>query len=392
MPWLSIWLTTACLCAQQPGGGIEPFDGPIVFTREQIIPASTWELTSDPGVKAVNRSGETVMVAAKSALLLDTGTAELPGFRPRVFLRNGESIIAEPRIGGNGRRWSLASPLWKSFELDESQIARYQAAPVSISGDHPAPPFVLLRNGDVVAAQVDQIGDGQMTVSTEFGQTKIPFETVAAIVLAADSPPTDGRGANQYLVQLADGQRLYCDKIGESAQGVVLHRGGSQCHVGREAVVRVVWPEAALATLTQVPSQEDGRAYFGAPALPRKDHNALGGPLRIGDRWFEHGLGMRPRSRCAFQLNGSWIYLAGYVGLDPWLGRRGECEISVHLNGKEACKAMLQGGQRGQRLLLPLTGAGEVELQVDFGHAGDLGDYVNWCDLMLIEPRGEIGK
>ncbi|MGQ9648931.1 MAG: NPCBM/NEW2 domain-containing protein [Phycisphaerae bacterium] len=251
---------------------------------------------------------------------------------------------------------------------------------------------MLLRNGDVIAAGVDQIRNGQVTVNTEFGQTQIPLETVSAIILAADSPTTDGRGANQFLVELADGQRLYCDRIGESDKNVVLERGGSQCRVGREALVRVVWPEAALAPLSQVPWKEDGHAYFGAPPLPRKDRNALGGLLRIGDRWFERGLGMRPRSRCLFQLSDTWVYLAGQVGLDPSLGRRGECQVILSLSGKEACEEMFRGGQQGRRLLLPLVEAKDIELQVDFGPGGDLGDYVNWCDLMLIGRRGEVGK
>lgn len=392
MPWLAISLTLTGLYAQEPTRGIETFDGPIVFSQEQIILARTWELTGDLGVKAVTPAGETLVVPAKDALLLETGAATLPGFRPRVVLRNGESIIAEPQAGGNDRRWSFTSPLWKSLQLDGSRIARYQAAPVSLAGDHPAPPFVLLRNGDVVAAGVDRISDGQVSVNTEFGQTHIPLETVSAIILAADSATTDGREANQFLVELADGERLYCDRIGESDQDVVLERSGSRCRVGREAILRVVWPGTALTPLTQLPLRGDGRAYFGAPALPRKDRNALGGPLRIGDRWFERGLGMRPRSRCMFQLSGRWMYLTGHVGLDPWLGRRGDCQVAACLSGKEACKEMLQGGQKGRRLLLPLAEAKDIELQVDFGPGGDLGDYVNWCDLMLIGPRGENSK
>ncbi|MDM8007908.1 MAG: NPCBM/NEW2 domain-containing protein [Phycisphaerae bacterium] len=392
MPWLSISLTLTCLCAQQPGKGIETFDESTVFSREEIISAKTWELTGDLGVKTVNLSGQTVVVPAKSVLLLDTGTARLPGLRPRVLLRNGESIIAEPRAGGHGRQWSFTSPLWESFTLDESQIARYQAAAVPPAGDHPAAPFVVLRNGDVVASGVDEIADGQLTVSTEFGQTKISLETVSVVVLTADSPTIDAREKNQFLIELADGQRLYCDRIGEWGEDLVLERNGLQCRVSREAIMRAVWPDAALATLSQAPSQGDGRAYFGAPALPRKDRNALGGPLRIGDRWFEHGLGMRPRSRCMFQLSDTWMYLTGHVGLDPSLGRRGDCQVAVHVGGKEACREALRGGQHGRRLLLPLGEARDIELQVDFGPGGDLGDYVNWCDLMLVGLRGEIGK
>ncbi len=404
MPWPSILLMLTCLDPQQPNGGSDAFAGTVVFSRSQIVAARTWELTGDGGVKAVRPSGETVVVPAKDVLLLETGTAELRGQRPHVLLRNGELISATPLAGGKGRRWSFTSPLLGSFELEESLIATWQAldrpssdgqgqaAPAAPAKDRLVPPSVLLRNGDVVTAGVDQVGSGQVTVSTEFGQTQIPLETVSAIVLAADPTASDGRTANQLMVALADGQRLYCEAIGEADGRLVLTRGAGQCRVERQAVMRIVWPAATLTYLSENPSKGEGLSYFGRPAPPRKDRNALGGPLRIGDRWFDRGLGMRPRSQAVYQLNASWMYLAGYAGLDPWLGRRGNCQIAVNVDGKEVVRQPLRGGQRAYRLLTPVAGAKEIGLKADFGPDGDLGDYVNWCDVMLIGTRGEAGK
>ena len=163
-----------------------------------------------------------------------------------------------------------------------------------------------------------------------------------------------------------------------------------------------------------------GTGYFGRRVTPRRDRNALGRPLRIGQRWFARGIGTRPRSRVAFELNqrartrateeprasaraafpqearrllahghldGGWMYLHGWVGLDPWSGRAGHCAATVTVDDREAFRVELQRSETSSRFAIPVRDAKQIELRADFGPRGDLGDYVNWCDLLLIGQR-----
>ena len=53
---------------------------------------------------------------------------------------------------------------------------------------------------------------------------------------------------------------------------------------------------------------------------------------------------------------------------------------------REAFRAELPPGA-DERLAIPVSGVKQLRLGTDFGLRGDLGDYVNWCDLLLIGER-----
>jgi len=427
MPWLQLVLLLAGAFATS-GGSLSPADGAVVFARGQAATVKAWELADNQGLRAVGLSGEKIEFAANDLLCLDAGIASSSAPAPRVLLRNGESINARLAVGSTGKRLLFESPLLGKLEVHAGEVAVYQAldrspqvgqgqvGPGSQGDDRPAPPFILLKNGDLIASGIEQVGAEQVSVNTEFGQTQIPLETISAVVLSADTPPFDGRQAKQSLVELVDGQRFYCEQVKQTAGRMVLTHGPGECQVDPGAVQRIVWPGATIAYLSEKPSKGEGRSYFGRPVEPRKDRNALGGPLRIGNSWFSRGLGMRPRSRCVFQLlsvpgasvqagpDGSWMYLTGYVGMDPMLGRRGDCRIAVSVDGKAALNDALRGdqplktpaesanGRPIRRFLVPVSGAGQIQLQVDFGPGGDLGDFVNWCDLMLVGQQRGAGR
>lgn len=392
MPWLQILLLLADWAVQAVGGGLASTACPVVFARGEVAAVETWQLVGDLGIKGIGPSGEKLGIPAADLLCLDAGAVVSANDVPRVLLRNGELINASLAAGSTGQRLVFESALWGKLEWAAKDVAIYQVAPELPGGDRPARPFILLKNGDVVAAAVEQVGAQHVAVDTEFGQTQIPLETVSAVVLSADAPPFDGRGPTQLLVELADGQRLYCDGIDQDADRVILTREARQCRLEAGAVRRIVWPAATISYLSEMPVRSEGRGYFGQAVEPRRDRNALGGPLRIGNNWFPRGLGMRPRSRSVFQLNGSWAYLTGSVGPDARLGRRCNCQVSISADGRGVLTDSIQGGQGPRRLLVRVSGIREIELAADFGPHGDLGDYVNWCDLLLVGERKGGGR
>lgn len=399
MSWLQILLAITGLPSQPQAAPPASADGTVVFARGQVKAVRSWTMGSDLGIQAVDSSGNTLQLKADDVMVLDQDVGMATVRRARVLLRNGETLNADLVTGSTGGRLTFQSLLWGRLELDATRVTRYEAEPSAPAGDHPGspgqdsrpmPPFVLLQNGDLVAAGIDRIDAGEVSVNTEFGQTQIPLHQVSAVVLTVDNPLTDGRGPRQFLVELADGQRFYCDAVSEVEGRIALTRAGHSCSVNREAIRRIIWPNATVGLLADTSFRGEGSTYFGKPALPRQGCNALGGPLRLGERWFASGVGMRPKSRCVFQLNDRWAYVAGHVGLDPSLGQRGQCEIAVRLAGKEAYKDRLQSNRPTRRFMLPVPGAGDIEFQVDFGPGGDLGDYVNWCDLVLVGERSLV--
>ncbi len=368
--------------------------GAVVFTGKDVVIVRTWELRPDLGVKAVGATGDPIAIPSSALLVLSADIdASSTSILPRVTLRGGEVIAAELAADQAQGRLAFVSPLWGRLDIPMGQIAEYSAAPAIAGRQHPDAPFILLRNGDAVAARVEKVGPKELTVNTEFGRTQIDRSALAAIVLSAEPPPIDARQGQVYLVELTDGQRVYCDELlAASERVIILRRGDARCRVDQRAIRRIVWPGATIACASAMELGGNGVGYFGRSVIPCRDRNARGGPLRLGHRWFTRGIGTRSRSRVTFKLDARWTYLQGWVGLDPWLGRTGHCTAAVMADDEQVFRAKLRGADEGVRLAIPLGRAKQIELRTDFGPRGDLGDYVNWCDLLLIGQRSGAGQ
>ena len=401
----NVWATGwRCFCAVVPvlltilgltsDLNAEAADGVVIFSGDDVVVARRWELDSASNVKAVTDAGKTVTIARKDVLALSAGSAMLRSAQfPRVVLENGEVIAAELAERQEDGHVVFASVMWGELRVPFGRIIRHDAV-VAIMAENPPPaPFVLLKNGDALAAELKQIGSEDLTVGTEFGDTPIARMAVAAIVLSDESPPTDGRDGNGFLVELADGQRVYCDQVvAGGADAVTLVRGRASCLVKRGDVQRIAWPGTIIGYASAMKFSATGVGYFGQDVVTERDRNATGRPLRLGQRWFARGFGTRSKSQVSLTLDGQWSYLHGWVGLDSRLGRSGDCTVAVTVEDHEVIRAELHSAGHIERLIVPLGDAGRIAFDCDFGPSGDLGDYVNWCDLLLVGVKQEANK
>lgn len=372
----------------------EATHGTVIFARDDVVVARSWALESATNIKAVTDAGQTITIAHKDVLALSAGSiTSQPARFPRVVLQNGEIIAAELAEQQKTGQVVFASVAWGELRVSLERVVRYDAVVATTAEDPPPAPFVLLKNGDALAAELKRIGSEDLTIGTEFGDTPIARSSVAAIVLADEPPPTDGRDGDVFLIELSDGQRIYCDQVGPGEDHTItLARGEARCQVNQRDVQRIIWPGAAIGYPSSMKFTAKGVGYFGRNVSTERDHNAIGRPLRIGQRWFARGIGTRPQSQVSLRLDGRWAYLHGWVGLDPRLGRSGHCIVAVTVDEREAFKAELHRAGTVERLIVPLRGAGRIELDTDFGPSGDLGDYVNWCDLLLVGVKRGADK
>jgi len=372
----------------------ESTHGTVIFARDDVVVARSWALESATNVKAVTDAGQTITIARKDMFALSAGgITSQPTRFPRVVLRNGEVIAAELAKQQKNGQVAFASVAWGEWRVSLESIVRYDAVVATTAEDLPPAPFVLLKNGDALAAELKRIGSEDLTIGTEFGDTPVARSSVAAIVLADEPPPTDGRDRDCFLIELADGQRIYCDQVGPGKdRTITLTRGEARCQVDQRDVRRIAWPGTTIGYPSSMKFSAKGVGYFGRNVSTERDRNAIGQPLRIGQRWFARGIGTRPQSQVSLRLDGQWLYLHGWVGLDPRLGRSGHCTVAVTVDECEAFKAELHRAGTVERLIVPLRGAGRMELDTDFGPSGDLGDYVNWCDLLLVGVQQGANK
>ncbi len=133
-----------------------------------------------------------------------------------------------------------------------------------------------------------------------------------------------------------------------------------------------------------VPSHVEETPYFGRLTPYRKDINLVGEPLKLDGQLYEHGLAVHSRSDLTYDLDRRYATFEAVVGFDDAAKRKGRVDCRVFADGKELyANPDLRGDGPPVRLSLPVAGAEQLRLVVDFGPDEDTGDRVIWADARL---------
>jgi hypothetical protein len=132
------------------------------------------------------------------------------------------------------------------------------------------------------------------------------------------------------------------------------------------------------------PSRVEETPFFGHRLPWRRDLGLLGQPLSMSDQKYEHGIAVHSRCRLAYDLGGRYGRFEAVLGFDDAAKGRGRVDCRVLADGKELyAKKDLRADEPPVTLSLPLAGAEQLRLEVDFGPDQDTGDRVIWANPRL---------
>ena len=124
------------------------------------------------------------------------------------------------------------------------------------------------------------------------------------------------------------------------------------------------------------------------PASPRNDRNIGGGPLVIGGRSFDRGLGFRSGTRLSYDINGAFETFVATVGIDDHVRPRGRVAFRVHGDDSVLFDSGLLTGSDGPRdIVVNVSSVQRLTLEVDYGDDLDISDYGDWGGARLLKPR-----
>jgi len=125
----------------------------------------------------------------------------------------------------------------------------------------------------------------------------------------------------------------------------------------------------------------------------RLNESAGGGPIRLGGRTYEDGLGLHSFCELTYELDGAYGTFVAVAGIDDAVRPRGEALLTFLADGKAlAGPLLLTGRPDRQRKGIPQTpvrldvsGVKRLTIRVDFGPNGlDVGDHVDLAAARLI--------
>jgi hypothetical protein len=142
------------------------------------------------------------------------------------------------------------------------------------------------------------------------------------------------------------------------------------------------------------PKQVLETPYLGGPEdflFPhQRDRSVSGGYLTVAGRSFVRGIGCHSKTVLTYDVPPGFTVLRTRVGIDDEARRLavpGNVVFRVLVDGRQVAVAEgVRGGEAPRRLPdIPLAGAAEFTLEVDFGADFHLGDRADWLAPVLVE-------
>ncbi|HVR76373.1 MAG TPA: NPCBM/NEW2 domain-containing protein [Planctomycetota bacterium] len=131
-------------------------------------------------------------------------------------------------------------------------------------------------------------------------------------------------------------------------------------------------------------SVASSRTPRGRPARMR---SATGGPISIGGRRFERGIGTRAPSRIEYRLDGLPARFEASVGVDDAGQLQGSVVFVVEVDGEERYRgSRILGGAEPTAVSVFIGGGRLLALVVEDGGDGSDGDLADWADARVQHP------
>ncbi len=138
-----------------------------------------------------------------------------------------------------------------------------------------------------------------------------------------------------------------------------------------------------LSDLTPKTERIEGRLHRPWPL--KQDRSVGGGPLTIGGRRFEKGLGVHSRTELDYELAGGYETFVATLGIDDAVRPRGSVVFRVLGDGTVLHEsATLTGTSEPQPCRVDVDGVALLTLVVDYGDALDLADHADWGGARLL--------
>lgn len=350
-------------------------------------------------------------IAGANVLTLRRQDGPLPPFPagPQLFLHGGDRIPASkvrvvnervlfhhPDLDGGrevGIPLSSLALYWQAAPLTATNSEVFSRRAVQTTRERDQ---LVLRNGDVLDGVLSTLDANQASFEVDQKTGMIDKAQIAALAPSTELAVALRPKGMYAFVTLLGGPESRGTRV-SLRTGVLTADGhlegetpfGAKLRVPLEQVAAIDIFQGKAVYLSDLrPTRYEHQPFLDASWPLGTDCGVTLRDLRLAGGVFAKGLGMHSRARVTYTLTETFRRFEALVGLDDKTGRRGSVRLSVHVNGKTADLGLAGEEMTFKRgaipLSVPLKGAKELTLEVDFGEGGDVEDHVNWADAMLV--------
>jgi len=167
--------------------------------------------------------------------------------------------------------------------------------------------------------------------------------------------------------------------------------GLGERRIARKAVAAVVFHSSRVVPLADL-KPTSVREYGVFETFPHRVGRSVGGgPLRLGGREYDAGLGLHSFCELTYDLSGAYQTFVATVGIDDAVRPHGGATLTISGDGKPLGEQLdLSGRTKPVRLRLGVAGVRRLTIRVGFGADElDYADHVDLADARLIKPAAK---
>lgn len=323
------------------------------------------------------------------------GDEDAPAPPMNLHLGNGDRLRGS--VEGNGDVLLVTGPGITGLRvpLDRVKAVRFGALLAGVQETYQQAFAAELEKGrDVVIVQrgtspfpmparVLSIDASSLRVRVGDEQRDLPLAKAYGFVRAFDRSAVAAPETLHARLRLSGGARLTLPL--ERLDGDAVTGGGARVARAEILAIEFLGPHVApLGDLEPIDSEEV--ALFGKAPPWRRDAMVHGGPLRLGGRPYERGIGVQARSRLTYALGGKWRSFFARCGIDDAAGREGAAVFRVIGDGRLLKEVARRRGEPPLPVAIDVTGVDRLVLEADPGESYT-SDFCDWAEARLYDAR-----
>jgi hypothetical protein len=371
------------------------------------------------------RSGRLILLDADRVVLINSPHAELTLRRGDVFSIQFSAAPDTNRAPAtwllfpNGDRASLEA---QRIE-DESLVCRWRSYPAweslripleSVSGMIVNPPgssdvsrrllrelsqiqfdadVLILSNRDRLSGELRTVSPKHYELATPVGPVQAATPQVQAVAFNSSLVSFPGIPADTVLATLTDGSWLTLagarlDGSGTLTGQTLFGEPVAFPSVSIESLVLCGPCISFVSTLRPISSRTQPYLSNAVSAAPNLNRNVRNGYLALRGRELPRGIGVASASRTTYALNREYRSFRATIGIDDEAEEGGSAIFAVEVDGSRIYTSPLVTGRSQPIEVGPLNVAevDEMTLVVDYGEYGDILDYADWGNAVLLRP------
>ena len=249
---------------------------------------------------------------------------------------------------------------------------------------------VALLNGDKINGEFRSADSNNLSLDTTVGEVTVRHSQAGGLGFNSTLISFPKTAGQRVLMRLTQGTRLTVRnlKLDSQRRFVCDALFGTRMVFPETAVVSMRFLGGRVAYVSDLKPQEYRfTPYLSSEWKMQSDLSVTGDALYMRGIEYDKGLGMHSKSEVSYDLADGYRNFQATVGIDDTANGQGSVEFRIHLDGRRVFTTGPVTGKSPPRKLPPIdvTGKRRLTLIVDYGQFGDIRDYADWCNALLIK-------